>query len=72
MYLLSEDYVRVRMEELHREAEALHLARLAQPRTRRPLLDRLADVRCRALDMLAGLGFAIQSCVVQPMPPQSR
>jgi hypothetical protein len=64
---------RRRIEEFHREAEQNRLARLAQgerrPWMRVDLTRYLAQFKCRALDLIGGLGFAVERCLMPPARP---
>lgn len=60
--------MRRRSEEFRLQADQFRLARLAEggPK-RRGRLD-LGGLKCRALDVLAGLGLALERCEARPLP----
>ena len=61
---------RRRIEEYRREAAEHRRARLAHGERRQwmPLKfgQHLAHLKCRVLDLLVGLGFAVERCLIAP------
>ncbi len=70
LYFLEHE-VKARLEELRLEAQAHRSVRLARSQQEGWLSTRLRDLRCHLLDLMVGLGFALERCTV-PLRPVSQ